>query len=95
MNDDLAVRAKALAHSAHKGQLLFKKKAPIIMHIEEVASLVEQVDGSQEQIAAAWLHDALLSSGKGRTPSVARLLSNGPVIASGETGPFALAPYRR
>lgn len=50
--------AKALAYERHKGQCRPNKgKQPKIQHIAEVASLVKRAEGSEEMIAAAWLHD--------------------------------------
>ena len=57
---ELVERAKAFALEAHRGQTrLNKDKTPLAIHIEEVVSLVEQSGGSEEEIAAAWLHDVV------------------------------------
>ena len=57
---DLVKRAEQFARVCHFGQ--FRKGAtrePYTIHLEEVASLVEKWDGSEEAIAAAWLHDTV------------------------------------
>ena len=57
---DLVKRAERFARERHDGQ--FRKGAarePYIIHLEEVASLVGNWGGSEESIAAAWLHDVV------------------------------------
>jgi (p)ppGpp synthase/HD superfamily hydrolase len=57
---DLVKRAERFARERHAGQ--FRKGAnrePYSIHLEEVASLVEMWGGSEEAIAAAWLHDTV------------------------------------
>lgn len=52
MNTTLVDKAKALAFKAHEGA--YRKNAarkPYITHVEEVATLVTQSGGSQEEIA--------------------------------------------
>lgn len=57
---NLVDRAKAFALEAHKGQRRFNiAKTPMAVHIGEVASLVQLSGGSEEEIAAAWLHDVV------------------------------------
>lgn len=54
----LAEEAKAFALKAHVG--IFrpnKAHEPYSVHLEESARLVENSGGSEEEIAAAWLHD--------------------------------------
>ncbi len=58
MNDK--ERAKAFVLKKHKH--LFrpnKAKQPVIEHLEEVAVLVQRAGGSDNLIAAAWLHDTV------------------------------------
>jgi len=57
---DLIERAERFARVCHAGQ--FRKgaaKEPYTIHLEEVSSLVEKWGGSDEAIAAAWLHDTI------------------------------------
>ena len=57
---DLIIRAEQFAQERHYGQ--FRKgaaKEPYIIHLEEVSSLVKNYGGSDEVIAAAWLHDTI------------------------------------
>ena len=57
---DVVQRAERFARVCHFGQ--FRKGAarePYIIHLEEVSALVEKWGGSEEAIAAAWLHDTV------------------------------------
>jgi (p)ppGpp synthase/HD superfamily hydrolase len=57
---DLIKRAESFARSRHLGQ--FRKgdaQEPYIIHVEEVAELVNAWGGSESAIAAAWLHDTV------------------------------------
>lgn len=57
---DLIIRAEQFAQERHYGQ--FRKgaaKEPYIIHLKEVSSLVKKYGGSDEVIAAAWLHDTI------------------------------------
>lgn len=57
---DLVKRAERFARMCHAGQ--YRKgaaKEPYTIHLKEVSSLVEAWDGSEEAIAAAWLHDTV------------------------------------
>ncbi len=57
---DLLKRAEQFARERHYGQ--FRKgtaREPYTIHLEEVSSLVEKWGGSEEIIAAAWLHDTI------------------------------------
>lgn len=57
---ELVERAKAFAAKAHEGQTRFNKdKTPLVVHLEEVVSLVRESGGSNEELAAAWLHDVI------------------------------------
>lgn len=57
---ELVEKAKAFAVKAHEGQTRFNKnKTPFIVHLEEVVSLIKESGGSNEELAAAWLHDVL------------------------------------
>lgn len=56
----LVQKAKTFAAKEHDGQTLKNKaKEPFITHPEKVATIVEEVGGSVEEIAAAWLHDVV------------------------------------
>ncbi|WP_457673240.1 HD domain-containing protein [Thiolapillus sp.] len=58
---DLVKRAKTFATSAHQ-RIEHKRKytqQPYEVHLKSVASLVKEVGGSEEMIAAAWLHDTV------------------------------------
>ena len=54
-------KARLFATSAHAavGQKRKYTNEPYIVHPAEVAKLVEDVGGTQEMIAAAWLHDVI------------------------------------
>jgi (p)ppGpp synthase/HD superfamily hydrolase len=57
---DLIKRAESFARSRHLGQ--FRKgdaQEPYIIHVEEVAQLVNAWGGSENAIAVAWLHDTV------------------------------------
>lgn len=57
---DIIGRAQAFAVERHRGQT--RKGAarePYAIHIEEVAALVARFGGSEDVIAAAWLHDTV------------------------------------
>ena len=59
MNDRI-IKASEFAAQAHAGQ--YRKgeaREPYIIHLEEVANLVEAWGGSEEAILAAWLHDTV------------------------------------
>ena len=57
---DLLSRAERFARQRHIGQ--FRKgaaKEPYTIHLEEVTSFVEKWGGTENAIAAAWLHDTI------------------------------------
>lgn len=54
--------AKEIATIAHSGQVRRGTHEPYIVHPEAVAKAVELKGGTQEQIAAAWLHDVIEDS---------------------------------
>jgi len=57
---DLIERAERFARVCHAGQCRKgAAKEPYTIHLEEVSSLVEAWGGSEEAIAAAWLHDTV------------------------------------
>ena len=57
---DILERAENFAKRAHLGHVRFNKaQEPYVNHLAEVASLVNASGGSKEEIAAAWLHDAV------------------------------------
>ena len=57
---DLISRAERFARVRHEGQFRKgKAKEPYTNHLEEVSSLVQKWGGSEEAIAAAWLHDTV------------------------------------
>src|SRR3989344_4843848 len=57
---ELVERAKALALEAHKGQNRNNQaETPMMEHVSEVASIIDQSGGSKEEGVAAWLHDVV------------------------------------
>ena len=57
---DLLERAERFARVRHASQCRKgAAKEPYTIHLEEVSSLVEKWGGSEEAIAAAWLHDTV------------------------------------
>jgi len=57
---DIVRKARSFATRVHKGQIRWNRaKEPFIVHPREVASLVEDSGGSDEEIVAAWLHDSV------------------------------------
>lgn len=50
-------KAKALAKRSHEGQTRKYDGQPYIIHPKAVAKTVEMNGGSDDMIAAAWLHD--------------------------------------
>ena len=58
--NDLINRAERFARVCHEGQLRKgKAREPYTIHLEEVASLTGCWGGSENAIAAAWLHDTV------------------------------------
>jgi (p)ppGpp synthase/HD superfamily hydrolase len=57
---DLLERAERFARVCHAGQCRKgTAKEPYTIHLEEVSTLVDAWGGSDEAIAAAWLHDTV------------------------------------
>ena len=57
---DLAARAEQYARHHHKGQTRKGEAAePYIMHVHEVAFLVNNFGGDEIAVAGAWLHDVV------------------------------------
>ena len=58
--NDLLKRAESFARIRHMGQFRKgKAQEPYIIHLEEVAELVLSWNGTENAIAAAWLHDTV------------------------------------
>ena len=58
--NDLLKRAESFAQIRHMGQFRKgKAQEPYIIHLEEVAELVSSWNGTENAIAAAWLHDTV------------------------------------
>lgn len=62
---DIVERARIFATAAHAavGQLRKYTFEPYIVHPAEVAKTVEDIGGSPEMVAAAWLHDTVEDTG--------------------------------
>jgi (p)ppGpp synthase/HD superfamily hydrolase len=62
---ELVTRARVFATAAHAavGQLRKYTFEPYIVHPAEVAGLVAEYGGTDEMIAAAWLHDTVEDTG--------------------------------
>lgn len=56
---NLVERAKEFAQKAHASQVRKYTGEPYFRHLEEVAAYVTWAGGSQEMIAAAYLHDTI------------------------------------
>jgi len=57
---DLILKAKQFATYYHRDQVRKFSNEPYVLHSEQVANLVELLgNGSDEMIAAAWLHDVV------------------------------------
>lgn len=58
---DMVEKARTFAIAAHSavGEVRKYTGEPYHVHLEEVAWIVQKHGGSQEQIAAAWLHDVV------------------------------------
>ena len=57
---DIITQAKEFASHVHKGHVRNgESKTPFVHHLAEVADLVKESGGSEHEIAAAWLHDAV------------------------------------
>lgn len=52
-------RAKELAQLAHAGQVKKHSGEPYFNHCEQVAGIIRDHNGSEEEIAAAYLHDVV------------------------------------
>lgn len=63
MREGLVGEAAAFALFAHKGQTRKYTGEPYIVHPAEVAGIVADVNGTNEMIAAAWLHDVVEDCG--------------------------------
>lgn len=63
--DGVVQRAKELAVNAHLNQWVFGNVnvTPVSEHLKEVVGLVQVAGATPEQIAAAWLHDAVEDTG--------------------------------
>jgi len=77
----LITRARVFATAAHAavGQMRKYTNEPYIVHPAEVALLVEQAGGTDEMIAAAWLHDVIEDT---KVPLEVVWNEFGPVVAS-------------
>ena len=64
-------RAVALAHELHRTQTRKGTAIPYVTHLWAVASLVGEHGGSEVELAAAWLHDAV--EDQGGAPTLARI----------------------
>ena len=58
----MIIRAENLARLAHAGQVYGDGLDYVDAHVAKVAALVSDYGGSEEQIAAAWLHDVVEDS---------------------------------
>ena len=57
---DIVTKAKEFASHAHKNHVRNDEaKTPYVFHLEEVAGLIKESGGSDEEIAAGWLHDVV------------------------------------
>jgi len=64
VTDDLVAEARALAEIAHAGHLRKGTELPYVEgHLEPVAVLVREAGGTEVQVAAALLHDAVEDGG--------------------------------
>lgn len=74
-------RALDLAHELHRDQLRKGTKIPYVVHLMAVACLVSENGGSEEQVIAALLHDAV--EDQGGEPIARRILEAfGPGVHS-------------
>lgn len=90
--------ARKLARAEHVGAHLFDEaRTPIFEHITEVAALVASGGGSQEMIAAAWLHDIVEDTPVTLTDIGERFGSAVREMVDGLTDPepFAALPLER
>ncbi len=81
-NDPVVKAARQLAQEVHEGQARKGSKTPYFEgHLEPVALLVRDAGGSAEQIAAAYLHDAVEDGGG--EPMLLRIQDEvGPEVAA-------------
>ncbi len=63
MSNTLIQKAALFAKNAHAGQSRKFTHEPYFHHVESVAALVAEHGGTQEQIAAAYLHDTMEDCG--------------------------------
>lgn len=57
---DLITKAKEFAEVAHKDHVRNDDaKTPYIFHLKEVVELIKESGGSDQEIAAGWLHDTV------------------------------------
>ena len=74
---DLVKRAERFARERHDGQFLKgSAREPYIIHLEEVTSPVGNWGGSEEAIAAAWLHDVVKDCPPTNLTDIAELFGN-------------------
>lgn len=57
--NQLITKARKFATECHKGQVRKYTGEPYIVHPAFVAAMVKQLYGSNEEIAAGWLHDTM------------------------------------
>jgi (p)ppGpp synthase/HD superfamily hydrolase len=65
-------QAFLLASELHAGQLRKRTRIPYIIHLMAVAALVAEYGGDEDQIVAAFLHDAIEDAGGSRAREVIR-----------------------
>ncbi|MDO8590247.1 MAG: hypothetical protein Q7R69_03165 [bacterium] len=57
---DIITKAKEFASHAHKDHVRNDEaKTPYIFHLAEVAGLVKESGGNNQEISSAWLHDTV------------------------------------
>ncbi|MDP3735173.1 MAG: HD domain-containing protein [bacterium] len=58
--EQLVAEAEAFARTVHANQVRPNRvREPVTSHLREVAELVQRSGGTDEEIAAAWLHDSV------------------------------------
>lgn len=55
--ENLIMKARLAAKEAHDGQIRKYSGLPYFTHVEEVANIIESINGSNDMVAAAYLHD--------------------------------------
>ncbi|MEK7560445.1 MAG: HD domain-containing protein [Patescibacteria group bacterium] len=85
---NLVTEAEAFARTVHADQIRPNRaQEPYVAHLQEVAELVRTSGGSDEEVAAAWLHDSVEDTSVTIEEVIARFGEEVANIVDGMTDP--------